>query len=72
MMPSIARMAAVVRLELRTQRREPLTLLYVLVLGLLSMAFAAAGPVELVRGRGAVPAGRERGPSAQLGELHRG
>ncbi len=52
---STARLAAVVRLELRTQQREPLTLLYVLVLGLLAMAFAAAGPVELVRGRGAVP-----------------
>ncbi|MBC7843914.1 MAG: hypothetical protein H7099_16450 [Gemmatimonadaceae bacterium] len=55
MTSATARMAAVARLELRTQQREPLTALYVLVLGLLSMAFAAAGPVELVRGRGAVP-----------------
>lgn len=49
------RVAAVVRLELLIQRREPLSVLYVLVLGLLSMAFAAAGPVELVRNRGAIP-----------------
>ena len=51
----VQRIAAVARLELLTQRREPLTGLYVLVLGLLAAAFAAAGPVELVRGRGAVP-----------------
>jgi len=44
-----------VRLELAIQRREPLTALYPLVLGLLAMAFAAAGPVDLVRGRGVVP-----------------
>ena len=49
------RIAAVVRLELMIQRREPLTVLYVLVLGLLSAAFAGAGPIELVRGRGTVP-----------------
>ncbi|MDZ7631207.1 MAG: hypothetical protein U5K74_07635 [Gemmatimonadaceae bacterium] len=49
------RIGAVVRLELLIQRREPLTVLYLLVLGLLSAAFAAAGPVELVRNRGAVP-----------------
>lgn len=49
------RIGAVVRLELTIQRREPLTVLYVLVLGLLAMAFAAAGPVDLVRGRGVVP-----------------
>ena len=49
------RIAAVVRLELAIQRREPLTALYPLVLGLLAMAFAAAGPVDLVRGRGVVP-----------------
>jgi ABC-type transport system involved in multi-copper enzyme maturation permease subunit len=42
-------------LELRVQRSEPLTALYLLVLGLLAMAFAASGPVELVRNRGAVP-----------------
>ena len=41
--------------ELRTQRREPLTVLYMLVLGILAGAFAAAGPVELVRNRGVVP-----------------
>ena len=52
---SMERMRAVLRLELLTQRREPLTVLYVLVLGLLAAAFAAAGPVELVRNRGAVP-----------------
>ncbi len=50
-----ARIAGVMRLELLIQRREPLTALYALVLGLLAAAFAAAGPVELVRGRGAVP-----------------
>lgn len=49
------RIGAVVRLEWRTQRREPLTVLYALVLGLLAAAFAAQGPVELVRGRGIVP-----------------
>ena len=49
------RIAAVARLELSIQRREPLTALYLLVLGLLAMAFAAAGPVDLVRDRGAVP-----------------
>ena len=49
------RIGAVVRLEWLTQRREPLTVLYALVLGLLAAAFAAAGPVELVRGRGEVP-----------------
>ena len=49
------RIAAVARLELAIQRREPLTALYLLVLGLLAMAFAAAGPVDLVRDRGAVP-----------------
>ncbi|HYW51464.1 MAG TPA: hypothetical protein VE861_12710, partial [Gemmatimonadaceae bacterium] len=50
-----AHVRAVVLLELRTQRREPLTVLYMLVLSLLAAAFAAAGPVELVRDRGAVP-----------------
>lgn len=55
MSASWQRIAAVVRLELAIQRREPLTALYPLVLGLLAMAFAAAGPVDLVRGRGAVP-----------------
>ncbi len=42
-------------LEMRVQRREPLTVLYMLVFALLAMAFAASGPVELVRNRGAVP-----------------
>ena len=55
MSASRARIVAVLRMELRTQRREPLTVLYVLVLGMLAAAFAAAGPVELVRNRGAVP-----------------
>lgn len=50
-----SRIVAVVRLELTIQRREPLTVLYMLVLGLLSAAFAGAGPVELVRDRGTVP-----------------
>ncbi len=49
------RIAAVVRLELRTHRREPLTGLYMLVFVLLGAAFTAAGPVDLVRDRGAVP-----------------
>ena len=49
------RMHAVVRLELRVQRREPLTALYMVVFALLAMAFSASGPVELVRDRGAVP-----------------
>ena len=52
---SLPRIAAVISLELRTQRREPLTVLYMLVLGFLAVAFSAAGPVELVRNRGAVP-----------------
>ncbi len=51
----LQRVAAVLRLELRIQRREPLTLLYMLVFIALGAAFAAAGPVELVRDRGAVP-----------------
>jgi ABC-2 type transport system permease protein len=42
-------------LEMRVQRREPLTVLYMLVFALLALAFAASGPVELVRNRGAVP-----------------
>ena len=52
---SVQRVAAVVRLELLTQRREPLTALYMLVFVLLAATFAAAGPVELVRDRGRVP-----------------
>ena len=51
----LQRIAAVARLELLVQRREPLSILYVLVFGLLAAVFAAAGPVELVRNRGAVP-----------------
>lgn len=61
---SRGRIASVIRLELLVQRREPLTALYMLVLGLLAMAFAAAGPVELVRGRGGVP--RDSGWSLML------
>ncbi len=49
------RIAAVVRLECLTQRREPLTVLYMLVFVLLGAAFTSAGPVDLVRDRGAVP-----------------
>ncbi len=52
---SLQRVRSVVRLELLTQRREPLTALYMLVFFLLAAAFAAAGPVELVRDRGSVP-----------------
>lgn len=51
----LQRVRAVVRLELLTQRREPLTGLYMLVFFLLAAAFAAAGPVELVRDRRSVP-----------------
>ncbi len=63
-MGGVRRIAAVVRLEVLVQRREPLTVLYMLVLGLLAMAFAANGPIELVRGRGAVP--RDAGWSLML------
>lgn len=49
------RIASVARLEWQTQRREPLSMLYALTLGALAMAFAAAGPVELVRSRGEIP-----------------
>jgi ABC-2 type transport system permease protein len=59
-----SRVGAVLRLELLVQRREPLTALYMLVLGVLALAFAAAGPVELVRGRGDVP--RDAGWSLML------
>lgn len=44
-----------VRLELLTHRREPLTALYMLVFVLLGAAFTASGPVDLVRDRGTVP-----------------
>jgi ABC-2 type transport system permease protein len=44
----------VVRIEWLTQRREPLTVLYMLVFALLAAAFSSTGSVELVRGRGAV------------------
>ncbi len=49
------RMAAVVRLELLSHRREPLMALYMLMFVLLGAAFTASGPVELVRDRGVVP-----------------
>lgn len=55
MTPSRAMLLAVARAEWLAQRREPLSVLYVLVLGALAAAFAAAGPVELVAGRGSVP-----------------
>jgi ABC-2 type transport system permease protein len=48
---------AVVRTEWRIQRREPLVVLYAIILGLLAAVFAAAGPIDLVTGRGAVPRG---------------
>jgi hypothetical protein len=41
--------------ELGVQRREPATVLYALVFGLLTFAFVASGAVELVRDRGALP-----------------
>jgi ABC-type transport system involved in multi-copper enzyme maturation permease subunit len=50
-----ARARAVAALELAVQRRDPLTALYPLVLGLLAFAYASGGPVELVPSRGAVP-----------------
>jgi ABC-2 type transport system permease protein len=49
------RIGSTVGLEVLIQRREPLTILYALVLFLLACAFAAVGPVELVRNRGLVP-----------------
>jgi ABC-2 type transport system permease protein len=52
---SRARVWAVIRLEWLTQRREPLTVLYMLVFFALACAFAARGPVELVGSRGLVP-----------------
>ena len=54
---ALARAVAVARLELAVQRREPLTALYPLVLGLLAFAYASGGPVELVPARGPVPRG---------------
>ncbi|MCU0626124.1 MAG: hypothetical protein MUF21_06495, partial [Gemmatimonadaceae bacterium] len=51
---AVARTAAIARLELAIQRRDPLTALYPLVLGLLAFAYASGGPVELVPSRGAV------------------
>lgn len=51
----MARARAVAALELTVQRRDPLTALYPLVLGLLAFAYASGGPVELVPSRGVVP-----------------
>jgi hypothetical protein len=45
----------VYRLELRIQRREPATILYLLVFLLLTFGFVSSGAVELVRGRGTLP-----------------
>ncbi len=49
------RSLAVYRLELRIQRREPATVLYLLVFLLLTFGFVSSGTVELVRDRGALP-----------------
>ncbi len=46
---------AVFQLELRIQRREPATVLYLLVFLLLTFGFVSSGAVELVRDRGALP-----------------
>lgn len=48
------RCLAVYRLELRIQRREPATVLYLLVFVLLTFGFVSSGTVELVRDRGAL------------------
>ncbi len=50
-----ARLFAVWQFEIRAQLREPLTVLYLLVFGLLSFGYAASDVVELVSSRGAVP-----------------
>ncbi len=50
-----ARLFAVWQFEVRAQLREPLTVLYLLVFGLLSFGYAASDVVELVSSRGAVP-----------------
>jgi ABC-2 type transport system permease protein len=49
------RLRAVAGLELAVQRREPATVLYALVFGLLTFAFVSSGAVELVRDRGPLP-----------------
>lgn len=49
------RFGAVLRFEVRAQWRDPLTTLYVLVFGLLSLGYASSDAVELVTNRGAVP-----------------
>ncbi|WP_353267279.1 hypothetical protein, partial [Gemmatimonas sp.] len=50
-----AHLFAVWQFEVRAQLREPLTVLYLLIFGLLSFAYAASDVVELVSARGAVP-----------------
>lgn len=50
-----ARFRALAWFEVRAQAREPLTTLYALVFGLLSLGYATANAVELVTGRGNVP-----------------
>lgn len=50
-----ARARAVAWFEIRAQAREPLTTLYALVFGLLSIGYAASDAVELVSDRGTVP-----------------
>jgi ABC-2 type transport system permease protein len=51
----LAAVGAVAALEWRVQRREPATLLYVLVFLLLTFGFTSSGTVELVRDREALP-----------------
>lgn len=52
---ALARWSALVRMEWRTQWRDPLTALYALVLLLLTMGYAASDAVVLVNNRGEVP-----------------
>lgn len=50
-----AQFAALLWFEVRAQWREPLTTLYLLVFGLLSLGYVATDAVQLVSGRGDVP-----------------
>jgi ABC-2 type transport system permease protein len=50
-----ARFRAVTAFEIRAQAREPLTTLYALVFGLLSLGYATSSAVELVSDRGSIP-----------------
>lgn len=51
----VAQARAIAALEWRIQRREPATVLYVLVFLLLTFGFVSSGTVELVRDRAALP-----------------